>query len=444
MSSDDLWLAIRRLLLLSLAIAHGFSFAASASEIYESNRDSTVTVTAKGPSGAVVLGSGVVIAKRGAVVLIATNCHVVRGASAAQIRNQSADATADVLTCNEKADIAILRAPVSLRSVQRASSYPSVGARVYAIGSPRGLEMSMSQGIVSQIRVIGGDGRRLIQTTAAIEPGSSGGGLFDERGRLLGLTTSRIQGSQGLNFAIPVADLVEEMESLSRADPLVSPGSAPPGESRVGKFSVKGFHLGQHCSATSQAVAALKAEGLTMPTNTPDYCTESPRNPVWARFYMGPHGSVERKASVTLNLDDQGFIEGAFYQDYWFFNAREAPPVPSSLLDRLEARYGTPVAFKEVTSGVEPGLFAKPSKGRTWNFVFAAQPVDSSKIPLAESRRYGEQMLEDLSADGGDFVLASILYTEDPNGRPISVALRINMKRLPIRPPLPASPPLRF
>jgi tetratricopeptide (TPR) repeat protein len=76
-----------------------------------------------------------------------------------------------------------------------------VGDPVYAVGAPQGLELSLSDGIVAQLR---GGPPPFIQTTAAISPGSSGGGLFDKEGRLVGLTTLYIEGGQNLNFAMPV------------------------------------------------------------------------------------------------------------------------------------------------------------------------------------------------------------------------------------------------
>jgi hypothetical protein len=76
-----------------------------------------------------------------------------------------------------------------------------VGVPVYAVGAPKGLELSLSDGIVAQLR---GGPPPFIQTTAAISPGSSGGGLFDREGRLVGLTTFYLEGGQSLNFAMPV------------------------------------------------------------------------------------------------------------------------------------------------------------------------------------------------------------------------------------------------
>jgi S1-C subfamily serine protease len=64
----------------------------------------------------------------------------------------------------------------------RLSTELRIGERVYAVGAPQGLELSLSEGLISGLRLF--EGVRVIQTTAAISAGSSGGGLFDDRGRL--------------------------------------------------------------------------------------------------------------------------------------------------------------------------------------------------------------------------------------------------------------------
>jgi len=79
---------------------------------------------------------------------------------------------------------------------------------VYAIGAPQGLELTLSEGLISGLRKLEEDlprhkVRNVIQTTAAISPGSSGGGLFDARGQLVGITTFLLTAGQSLNFAIP-------------------------------------------------------------------------------------------------------------------------------------------------------------------------------------------------------------------------------------------------
>ena len=75
-----------------------------------------------------------------------------------------------------------------------------VGEQAFSIGAPKGLELTIAEGIVSAKRVI--DGERMLQTSAPISSGSSGGGLFDAQGQLLGVTTWMRKDAQNLNFAI--------------------------------------------------------------------------------------------------------------------------------------------------------------------------------------------------------------------------------------------------
>jgi hypothetical protein len=83
----------------------------------------------------------------------------------------------------------------------RASSKLATGEHVYAIGSPEGLELTFSEGVISALRDT--EGVRMIQTSAPISPGSSGGGLFDAQGNLIGITTFQLKEGQSLNFALP-------------------------------------------------------------------------------------------------------------------------------------------------------------------------------------------------------------------------------------------------
>lgn len=175
--------------------------ASTAIEVFNAASRSTVTVIAyDGKDVSFSSGSGVVI--RNGVV--ATNCHVIEGAARTAIRyrheeyhaaRQHRDWERDICTLDVKG----LNAPsVEIGTTQELR----VGARVYAIGGPQGLELTLSEGIVSSLRE--SDGGHYIQTTAPISPGSSGGGLFDDSGRLIGLTTFYMEGGQNLNFALPV------------------------------------------------------------------------------------------------------------------------------------------------------------------------------------------------------------------------------------------------
>ncbi len=104
-----------------------------------------------------------------------------------------------------------------------------IGAPVFAIGSPRGMELSLSTGIISGLRDARG-GMKLIQTTAPFSAGSSGGGLFDEQARLVGITTLIAKDSQNLNFAIPAQHIASaglSAAELFRQRSGIKPGTTP-------------------------------------------------------------------------------------------------------------------------------------------------------------------------------------------------------------------------
>jgi len=158
-------------------------------------------------------GSAVVIAP-GRLV---TNCHVLAKASSFVIKQDNVTYGATLEFPDPARDLCQIKVanftapPVALAPAGSAR----VGQRVYAIGNPRGLENTLSEGILSGLRGgTGGGGAgepeaRLLQTTAAISPGSSGGGLFDSEGRLLGITTFAARDGGSLNFAMPVEFLAE-------------------------------------------------------------------------------------------------------------------------------------------------------------------------------------------------------------------------------------------
>jgi serine protease Do len=160
-------------------------------------------------SGSVVAtGSGVALGP-GEVV---TNKHVIEEGPVWRIRHGREAWSASIARLDAARDLCELSAPgLNAPPVpMRASSSLAVGERVYAIGAPEGLELTLSEGVVSGLRDY--TGSRVIQTSAAISPGSSGGGLFDARGRLIGITTFSMKEGQNLNFALPT----EWVEALVR------------------------------------------------------------------------------------------------------------------------------------------------------------------------------------------------------------------------------------
>ena len=153
-----------------------------------------------------VQGSGVVVGP-GTVV---TNRHVVESGGEIRVIDNGQAYPASVMYSDREYDLCALGVPslpapqVDMASVQTIR----VGQRVYAIGAPRGLELSISDGLVSSVRPYGAF--PLIQTNAPISKGSSGGGLFDTDGRLVGITMSSAIDGQNINFAL-VADLISQL-----------------------------------------------------------------------------------------------------------------------------------------------------------------------------------------------------------------------------------------
>lgn len=138
-----------------------------------------------------------------------TNKHAVVDGISLRIRQGATVWSAKVEKLDEAADFCLLRVPDLNKIVpakMRGSESFRVGERVYAIGSPLGLELSLSDGLIAGLRSEGEV--RLVQTTAPISPGSSGGGLFDAEGNLIGITTFHLVGGQNLNFAIAAERLV--------------------------------------------------------------------------------------------------------------------------------------------------------------------------------------------------------------------------------------------
>ena len=185
-------------------------------EVFRRSAPAVVNVSVlRGRSGA-GNGSGFVVRPDG---LILTNHHVVADASRVTVRLQDgSELEAEILGRDAATDLALLRVPAAAPLPVLPLAAPeqlAVGDRVLTIGSPFGFDQSLSAGYVSALgrsledRDVWGsviDG--VIQTDAAINPGSSGGPLLNAWGEVVGVTTaiySTGSGFQGIGFAIPVA-----------------------------------------------------------------------------------------------------------------------------------------------------------------------------------------------------------------------------------------------
>ncbi len=180
--------------------------ALSGNGLYQRLSPSVFIVEAMDDKGSIVaLGSAVAVSPNEVV----TNTHVIDPGTRVRIRQREQTWTARVEHVSLHADLCRLEVhglqspPASLRP----SKTVAIGEQVYAIGAPEGLEFTISGGLVSGIRQLNDD--KVIQTTAAISHGSSGGGLFDGQGRLIGITTFMLVEGQNLNFALPVDSVLE-------------------------------------------------------------------------------------------------------------------------------------------------------------------------------------------------------------------------------------------
>ena len=149
------------------------------------------------------LGSGFFVREN----VIATNLHVIEGAASGYAKiigkKEKYDITGLVVV-DQQRDLVLLKvqdanAPILVLSD---NNDVSIGDEIYAIGNPQGLEGTFSKGIVSSFRKV--DKSIILQITAPISPGSSGGPILDTEGKVIGVSFATFNSGQNLNFAIPV------------------------------------------------------------------------------------------------------------------------------------------------------------------------------------------------------------------------------------------------
>jgi putative serine protease PepD len=188
--------------------------ATDVSALYERVRLGVVSVEASDGSGGGATGSGFVLDKEGYIL---TNDHVVTGADSVKVRFvEGGPANVKVVGVDQSTDLALLKVDTDssrLHPLPLGSSHTlKVGKPVIAIGSPFGLEGTLTTGIVSAVdRSIKAPNNfpidNVLQTDAAINPGNSGGPLLDGDGRVVGINAqiaTTTQANSGVGFAIPI------------------------------------------------------------------------------------------------------------------------------------------------------------------------------------------------------------------------------------------------
>jgi len=183
-------------------------------EIYALNAESVVEITTETVQSAPFLGQ---------FISSVTNTHVIEGARSITVRLENGESyPATLIGKDNRTDLAVLKIeaanlqPVILGD----SSKLTVGELAVAIGNPLGeLGGTLTEGIISALDrdiIVEGQSMQLLQTSAAVNPGNSGGGLFNSRGELIGIINAKSAGAniEGLGFAIPanlVAEVVDQL-----------------------------------------------------------------------------------------------------------------------------------------------------------------------------------------------------------------------------------------
>jgi serine protease Do len=204
------------------------------------------------------VGSGFILSADG---LIMTNAHVVDGADELVVTlPDKREFKAKVVGADKRTDVAVVKIEATGLSAVRIGDVNrlKVGEWVMAIGSPFGLENTVTAGIVSAKKRDTGDFLPFIQTDVAINPGNSGGPLINMRGEVVGINSqiySRSGGFQGISFAIPIDEAVRVSDQL-RSNGRVTRGRIGVQIGQVSKEVAESIGLGQARGALVNAVEA--------------------------------------------------------------------------------------------------------------------------------------------------------------------------------------------
>jgi S1-C subfamily serine protease len=182
------------------------------------------------PPGEVTgIGSGILLDQEG---LILTNSHVVYGATKITVMlHDNQRLTADLVALDPVTDLALLRVPLPKGRYTIAqlgdSDRIEIGERVLAIGHPFGLGYALTTGVISGFGRTPEAGEvfhdRIIQTSAAINPGNIGGPLVDLEGKVIGINTALLIGAQNIGFAIPINTVKEVLPELIKYGRVIRP-----------------------------------------------------------------------------------------------------------------------------------------------------------------------------------------------------------------------------
>jgi S1-C subfamily serine protease len=219
----------RALSILSLLLFISSIAEAKVPDIVLKHKKAVVTICVYKEDDQIATGTGFIIGSDG---IIATNYHVIsellEGKDTAllvRMENGAFFITKDLISFNKDNDIALFKVEgKELPKVKLTSTYKSKqGESIVVIGSPNGLETTVSEGIISGIRK-----KDKLQITAPISAGSSGSPVFNLKGKVIGVVNSSIDSGQNLNFAIPVSGVASLFNDYKKSKKKVMPAQKAP------------------------------------------------------------------------------------------------------------------------------------------------------------------------------------------------------------------------
>ena len=270
-----------------------------------------VLVTCCGANGDTICqGSGFFVSDSGHIV---TNAHVMKDAHRAYVRatNGNVLEVHGVVAEDDSGDLVRLTTDAAIGSVHAlpmCTQLPEVGSRVLVIGSPLGLEQTVSDGIVSAIRDVPGFGP-VVQISAPISPGSSGSPVVNMRGEVVGVASFYLSAGQNLNFAVPSSRVVNMRthETVSLAASRVTDVSRKtrPQLPRFATDSIGDFSPADFCRWGTRLMWAgqyqMAEEWLTAVPTTDSFSCEARVLASCCSFLSGNYSeAVERGASALV------------------------------------------------------------------------------------------------------------------------------------------------
>lgn len=294
--------------------------------VFQSVGSKVVELISRRGGEPIELASGILLSDDGYIV---TNYHALQGADSIEVRyfpdpqhltRYEVFTFAEILYLDFARDIAVIKIEANalpFLACERANTCkPQIGEQVYAIGSPEGLTDTISNGIVSALRNTGSE--IVIQHTAPISPGSSGGALVDANGNLLGMNSWQVESGQNLNFAISAQYLYQALQlARDRSISLPFPEAGERADSRT-----RDSAPGQSMGASAPAIAALKAIAANVEACPKTIWFEWPHSggPLsGARIYFDTPVSVVWNVVPIESVRSpyMGYIEFTVNREFW-------------------------------------------------------------------------------------------------------------------------------